>query len=152
MSLTKPACSLPSANQPPSRSQIDLYLNPALFCFRDPPHVRAQPLKVISIPKSAAAVAQSTIQIFSTSEPRRPRCDRPLGSSVAKSGPLSHQKDIRLPCLLERYLTFLIFFTRSTSTPSARADQTVAARAALPLLSVLIPTCARSRALWAQLT
>lgn len=46
--------------------QIDLYLDPALFCVGDPGHVRAGPLKVISIPKSDAdaAVAQSTIQIF----------------------------------------------------------------------------------------
>lgn len=44
--------------------QIDLYLNPALFCVGDPGHVRAGPPKVISIPESAAAVAQSTIQIF----------------------------------------------------------------------------------------
>lgn len=44
--------------------QIDLYLNPALFCVGNPGHVRAGLLKVISIPKSDAAAAQSTIQIF----------------------------------------------------------------------------------------
>lgn len=134
----KAARSISSTNQPPSRSQIDLCLNPALFCVRDPRHVSTQPLKVISIPKSDRRFC--TIYNSNFAEQNRSARDviSPLGSCIAQSGPLSYQKNIRQPCLLKRYLTFLIFSTAGALTLSAEADQTAAA---LMPLFVLILTC-----------